>query len=63
MEFLIRLTQAHESFRLPEIEALAEQEGIPISVLEYSLEVSMSLRGECLRVLCLVIARMNDHAV
>lgn len=38
MEFLIRLTQAHESFRLPEIEALAEQEGIPISVLEYSLE-------------------------
>ena len=41
MEFLIRFTQYHESFRVPEIEALAEHEGIPISVLDYSLEVSV----------------------
>jgi len=37
MEFLIRFTAIHETFRLPEIQALAELEQIPLTVLEYSL--------------------------
>lgn len=43
MEFLIRFIQAHESFRVSEIEALAELESIQISILEYDLEVSTHL--------------------
>lgn len=37
MEFLIRFTQSHESFRLPEIEALAELHNIDLQVIEYHL--------------------------
>ncbi|OLN87916.1 tRNA (guanine(10)-N2)-methyltransferase [Colletotrichum chlorophyti] len=36
MEFLVRFSQAHESFRLPELQALADLEGIDMKVVEYS---------------------------
>ncbi|TVY82003.1 tRNA (guanine(10)-N2)-methyltransferase [Lachnellula suecica] len=36
MEYMIRFTQVHETFRLPEIEALAVLEGIDLEVLSYS---------------------------
>ncbi|KAH7310407.1 S-adenosyl-L-methionine-dependent methyltransferase [Stachybotrys elegans] len=38
MEFLVRFAHTHESFRLPELEALALLEGIEMTVLEYSLK-------------------------
>jgi tRNA G10 N-methylase Trm11 len=39
MEYLIRFSQSHESFRLPEIQALAEFGKFDIKVLHYELEV------------------------
>ncbi|KAF9873713.1 RNA methylase family protein [Colletotrichum karsti] len=38
MEYLVRFSQAHESFRLPELQALADLEGIDMKVVEYSHE-------------------------
>ncbi|KAK3306839.1 S-adenosyl-L-methionine-dependent methyltransferase [Chaetomium strumarium] len=38
MEFLIRFSQSHETFRLPEIQALALIEGIDMRIVSYSLE-------------------------
>ncbi|KAI1074060.1 tRNA guanosine-2'-O-methyltransferase [Whalleya microplaca] len=38
MEYLIRFTQSHEFFRLPEIQALALVEGIDLKVIFYSDE-------------------------
>ncbi|KAK7741856.1 hypothetical protein SLS53_004923 [Cytospora paraplurivora] len=38
MEFLVRFTQVHETFRLPELQALAEAENVPITVVSYSPE-------------------------
>jgi len=40
MEYMIRFTQIHETFRLAEIEALAVLEGIELKVLSYSPNVS-----------------------
>lgn len=40
MEFLIRCIQMHESFRKPEIEALAELFGLEIEWVFYSEQVS-----------------------
>ena len=39
MEYMIRFTQIHESFRLAEIESLAVLEGIDLKVLSYSENV------------------------
>ncbi|KAL2120933.1 hypothetical protein VTJ04DRAFT_4960 [Mycothermus thermophilus] len=38
MDYLIRFSQSHETFRLPEIEALALLEGVDLQVISYSLE-------------------------
>ncbi|KAH8894230.1 tRNA guanosine-2'-O-methyltransferase [Thozetella sp. PMI_491] len=38
MDYLIRLSQSHETFRLPEIQSLAVLEGIEMEVKSYSLE-------------------------
>ncbi|KAI5462920.1 S-adenosyl-L-methionine-dependent methyltransferase [Mariannaea sp. PMI_226] len=38
MDFLIKFAQVHETFRLPEIEALAIVEGLDLKVLHYSLD-------------------------
>ena len=35
-EFLVRFAQSHESFRLPELKALAAVEGIEMQVVDYS---------------------------
>lgn len=43
MEYMIRFTQIHESFRLAEIESLAVLEGIDLKVLSYSLTVSSDI--------------------
>lgn len=39
MEYLIRFSQTYETFRLPEIQALAVIEGIDLEVISYSLDV------------------------
>jgi tRNA G10 N-methylase Trm11 len=39
MEYLIRLAQVHETFRWPELESLANVEGISLDLVEYSVEV------------------------
>ena len=36
MEYLIRFVQVHETFRKPEIEALADLAGIDVEFLDYS---------------------------
>ncbi|TEA18152.1 tRNA (guanine(10)-N2)-methyltransferase [Colletotrichum sidae] len=38
MEYLVRFSQAHESFRVPELQALADLEGIEMKVVEYNLD-------------------------
>jgi hypothetical protein len=40
MDFLIRFSQSHETFRLPEIQALAVIERVDLKIISYSLEVS-----------------------
>lgn len=42
MDFIVKLAQTHESFRLAEIEALADVEGVDLTVVEYSPEASLS---------------------
>jgi tRNA G10 N-methylase Trm11 len=42
MEYMIRFTQVHETFRLAEIKALAVFECIDLEVLSYSPSVSAS---------------------
>jgi hypothetical protein len=42
MEFLIRFAQVHETFRLPEIEALATLNGIEFELLSYDKYVRTS---------------------
>lgn len=34
--FLVRFSQAHETFRVPELQALAEAENVPVTVVSYS---------------------------
>jgi tRNA G10 N-methylase Trm11 len=46
MDYLIRFSQSHETFRLPEIQALALIEGIDLKVVSYSLEVSPHNQGD-----------------
>ncbi|EGS21620.1 uncharacterized protein CTHT_0034840 [Thermochaetoides thermophila DSM 1495] len=38
MDFLIRFSQSHETFRLPEIQALAVIERVDLKIISYSLE-------------------------
>lgn len=47
MDYLIRFIQTHETFRQPEIEALAELNEVKIEWLSYSHDVgSLSRRGQ-----------------
>lgn len=39
MKFLVRFTQTHETFRLAEIQALADLENIDLKIISYSPEV------------------------
>ena len=48
MEYMIRFTQVHETFRLAEIEALAVLEGIELEVLSYSPSVRSSSEITCI---------------
>jgi len=43
MDYLIRFSQSHETFRLPEIQSLAVMEGIDLEVVSYSLDVCLAL--------------------
>jgi len=43
MEYMIRFTQVHETFRLAEIEALAVLEGIDLTVVSYKQDVSLNI--------------------
>ena len=40
MEYLVRMAQIHETFRVPELRALATIEGIDMEIVEYSDDVS-----------------------
>lgn len=40
MEYLVRFAQSHESFRKPEIEALAIVAGVNLEIVEYDEKVS-----------------------
>jgi tRNA G10 N-methylase Trm11 len=40
MEYLVRFTQVHETFRIAEIEALATLENISLQIVSYSPIVS-----------------------
>lgn len=40
MEYLVRMAQIHETFRVPELRALARIEGIEMEVVEYDDDVS-----------------------
>jgi hypothetical protein len=44
MEYLIRSAQQHESFRRPELEALAALSGVDLKILEYDPEVRIAKR-------------------
>lgn len=43
MDFLVRFSQMHETFRVPELLALAELEGVPATVTSYSPAVPFCL--------------------
>lgn len=40
MDFLIKFAHTHESFRRPEIEALAAVEKVDVKILRYETDVS-----------------------
>lgn len=40
MDFIIKFAQAHETFRIPEIEALAVVENVPLEIIQYDEQVS-----------------------
>ena len=44
MEFLIRFSQSHETFRMPEIQALALVAGADMKVIFYDVDVSTCQR-------------------
>lgn len=48
MEYLIRLAQMHETFRKPELEALAALHDVDLEILEYSDQVRRHLTFLCL---------------
>lgn len=39
MEYMIRFIQVHETFRLPELEALGELENVQFEIVKYELDV------------------------
>ena len=41
MEYLVRFSQSHESFRIAEIEALASLEGVELEVVSYIKDVCL----------------------
>jgi tRNA G10 N-methylase Trm11 len=43
MDFLIRLVQVHESFREPELKALAQLAQVKLELIEYSMDVRQDL--------------------
>ena len=47
MDFLIRFGQAHETFRLPEIKALAIVEGVDMTIVSYDEDVRFALHICC----------------
>ncbi|KAK0643335.1 S-adenosyl-L-methionine-dependent methyltransferase [Cercophora newfieldiana] len=56
MDYLIRFSQSHETFRLPEIQALAVIEGVDLKVASYSLEspfciVNLASEGDARRLI------------
>jgi tRNA (guanine10-N2)-methyltransferase len=42
MEYMVRFTHVHETFRLPEIQALAVLHGIDLEVVSYSPTVGVA---------------------
>ncbi len=44
MDFIIKFAQAHETFRIPEIEALAVVENVPLEIVHYDEAVRDPIR-------------------
>ncbi|KAL2153440.1 hypothetical protein VTH82DRAFT_4595 [Thermothelomyces myriococcoides] len=66
MDYLIRFSQSHETFRLPEMQALALIEGIDMKVIAYSLEspfcvVSLPSEAAARRLIQRSILAMSIH--
>ncbi|KAL2189928.1 tRNA guanosine-2'-O-methyltransferase [Thermothelomyces heterothallicus CBS 203.75] len=66
MDYLIRFSQSHETFRLPEMQALALIEGIDMKVISYSLEspfcvVSLPSEAAARRLIRRSILAMSIH--
>lgn len=43
MEYLVRLIQVHETFRVPELQSLAKLEGVNLQIVEYSDDVCLKI--------------------
>ena len=50
MQFLIRFVQIHETFRKPEIEALALLANVSVDFLHYSENVGFNLEMHCFHI-------------
>ncbi|KAL2129545.1 hypothetical protein VTI74DRAFT_7629 [Chaetomium olivicolor] len=66
MDYLIRFSQSHETFRLPEIQALALIEGVDLTVISYNLEspfciVRLPSPSDALRLIRRSILAMSIH--
>ena len=61
MEYLVRFVQMHETFRQPEIDALADLEGLEIDWVSYSEDVrataAVERREQKLHPACLIRKR------
>lgn len=44
MEFIIKFAQAHETFRVAEIQALAEVESVNLEIVHYENDVWLNLK-------------------
>jgi tRNA G10 N-methylase Trm11 len=57
MEYLIRLAQMHETFRRPELEALAVLHNVDLEILEYSDEVRAKKTFFISNISCIKVVR------
>lgn len=58
MEYLIRFTQVHETFRLAEVEALAVLENMKLEIVSYSPTVSIPPKS-----ICFILTTSSHHFV
>lgn len=62
MDFIIKFAQIHETFRLPEIEAIAATEKLDLQVLDYKNEVSCHRNRHKPRQLTEIVTALQTEA-